>query len=402
MNYSAAKQGLGQTSLLLSYASKGDVDAVKQLLDEGASANASDYDGRTALHLAASEGHVPVVELLLQQGVDVNPVDRWGDTPLADSRKYTKGVVSNILESHGGRIEDNKKHGAVFDMDPSAHYEIDRSELEPMEHIPPLSKGPNEEVRVVKWRGTKVAAKTIDLPLTEDPEVFNKLKLQLLMLEQMRHPNIVQFLCAVTRSQPIVIVTEYLPGGKLNDIISKGRIPTRKALSFALDIARGLNYLHEHKDPIIHGNLAPQNLLQNEAGQLKVSDFGLLGSHIRSITSSSSDINAYAYMAPELYRKEAFQKNVDVFSFGIILHEMFEGPQNLEGLAPETIAKKRAYEDARPTFSSQSYPRGMKELISDCWDKDPSKRPAFSVIIQCLEEMKPLKDNEQKCQCVIL
>jgi hypothetical protein len=140
MNYSAAKQGLGQTSLLLSYASKGDVDAVKQLLDEGASANASDYDGRTALHLAASEGHVPVVELLLQQGVDVNPVDRWGDTPLADSRKYTKGVVSNILESHGGRIEDNKKHGAVFDMDPSAHYEIDRSELEPMEHIPPLSK----------------------------------------------------------------------------------------------------------------------------------------------------------------------------------------------------------------------------------------------------------------------
>ncbi|KAH8975056.1 hypothetical protein BDL97_01G136200 [Sphagnum fallax] len=233
MNNSAAKQGLGQTSLLLSYASKGDVDAVKQLLDEGASANASDYDGRTALHLAASEGHVPVVELLLQHGVDVNPVDRWGDT-------------------------DNKKHGAVFDMDPSAHYEIDRSELEPMEHIPPLSKGPDEEIRVVKWRGTKVAAKTIYLPLTEDPEVFNKLKLQLLMLEQMRHPNIVQFLCAVTRSQPIVIVTEYLPGGKLNDIISKGRIPTRKALSFALDIARGLNYLHEHKDPIIHGNLAPQ------------------------------------------------------------------------------------------------------------------------------------------------
>jgi serine/threonine protein kinase len=60
-----------------------------------------------------------------------------------------------------------------------------------------------------------VAAKTIYLPLTEDPEVFNKLKLQLLMLEQMRHPNIVQFLCAVTRSQPIVIVTEYLPGVNL-------------------------------------------------------------------------------------------------------------------------------------------------------------------------------------------
>lgn len=48
--------------------------------------------------------------------------------------------------------------------------------------------------------------------------------------------------------------------------------------------------------------------------------------------------------------------------------QLFEGPQNLEGLAPETIAKKRAYEDARPTFSSQSYPRGMKEWVSyDVW-----------------------------------
>lgn len=71
---------LRQTSLLLSSASKGDVAGVKQLLDEGASINSSDYDKRTALHLAASEGHVPVVELLLKRGANANPVDRWGDT----------------------------------------------------------------------------------------------------------------------------------------------------------------------------------------------------------------------------------------------------------------------------------------------------------------------------------
>jgi ankyrin repeat protein len=69
-----AQNGLGTTSLLLSYASKGNVTAIKELLDQNAVVNASD------LHLAASEGHVPVVELLLKRGADVNPVDRWGDT----------------------------------------------------------------------------------------------------------------------------------------------------------------------------------------------------------------------------------------------------------------------------------------------------------------------------------
>lgn len=73
-------ESLGHTSLLLSSASNGDVTGVIQLLDEGASINSTDYDKRTALHLAASEGHVAVVELLLSRGADVNPVDRWGDT----------------------------------------------------------------------------------------------------------------------------------------------------------------------------------------------------------------------------------------------------------------------------------------------------------------------------------
>lgn len=83
-----ALNGLGTTSLLLSYASKGNVRAIKELLDQGAAVNASDYDGRTALHLAACEGHLLVAELLLQRGADVNPVDRWGDTVSSPSPSF--------------------------------------------------------------------------------------------------------------------------------------------------------------------------------------------------------------------------------------------------------------------------------------------------------------------------
>lgn len=379
----SSQNGLGTTSLLLSYASRGDVTAIKELLDDGAVVNASDYDGRTALHLAASEGHVPVVELLLQRGADVNPVDRWGDTPLADARKYTKGVVVKLLEQHGGRIEDKKKQGFSYD-DISAQYEIDRSELEPMDHIPPLCQTPNEEFRVVNWRGTKVVARMLLSPLTKDPEFLTKLKVELLMLERLRHPNILQFLGAVTKTWPPVVVTEYLPRGDLYSLMSNSRLSPKLAQGFALDIARGINYLHEHKDSIIHGNLRPRNLLQNEAGQLKVSDFGLLGS--RSYANGSEG-GCYEYMAPEVYRNEPFDKSIDTFAFSLIIYEMYEGLQNMDG-NPEAVARRRAIDHERPSFRATSYPTGMRELIAACWHKEPAKRPPFSEVIRQLEDMK--------------
>jgi len=65
---------------LLFYSSKGDIAGIQKLLDQGMPVDAADYDGRTALHLAASEGHVAVVNFLLENKADPNPIDRNGDT----------------------------------------------------------------------------------------------------------------------------------------------------------------------------------------------------------------------------------------------------------------------------------------------------------------------------------
>lgn len=80
MSQKLSPENLKDTVHLLYFASKGNADAVREILNDGVDVNLVDYDGRTALHLAASEGKTDVIELLVSAGAEINPMDRWGNT----------------------------------------------------------------------------------------------------------------------------------------------------------------------------------------------------------------------------------------------------------------------------------------------------------------------------------
>ncbi|MBA0681273.1 hypothetical protein Goari_023090, partial [Gossypium aridum] len=132
--------------------------------------------------------------------------------------------------------------------------------------------------QVAKWNGTRVSVKIFDKDSYSDPESINAFKYELTLLEKVRHPNVVQFVGAVTQNIPMMIVSEYHAKGNFQNYLQKkGRLSTSKVLRFAVDIARGMNYLHECKpDPIIHCNLQPKNVLLDNGGKLKIAGFGLL------------------------------------------------------------------------------------------------------------------------------
>ncbi len=83
--------------LLCACANMGDLAQLKVMLESGANLNAADYDGRTAMHLAASEGHIHIVQFLVEQGIELNPVDRWGNTPLEDARRHHHHHIVEFL-----------------------------------------------------------------------------------------------------------------------------------------------------------------------------------------------------------------------------------------------------------------------------------------------------------------
>ncbi|XP_027769520.1 integrin-linked protein kinase 1-like isoform X1 [Solanum pennellii] len=359
-------ENLDSTMQLLFMACKGDVKGVQDLLDEGIDVNSIDLDGRTALHIAACEGHVEVAKLLLSRKANMNARDRWGSTAAADAKHYGNAEVYEMLKARGAKVPKvGKTPMAVANPREVPEYELNPLELQ-IRKSDGISKG---SYQVAKWNGTKVSVKILDKDSYKDPESINAFKHELTLLEKVRHPNVVQFVGAVTQNIPMMIVSEYQPRGDLGSYLQKkGRISPSKALKYALDVARGMNYLHECKpDPIIHCNLNPKNILLDDGDHLKVAGFGLI--KLSKISPDKAKLvqpegfyRSSPYVAPEIYKDEIFGRNADIYSFGILLYEMLEGTPPFNTKSPEETARLMCLEGQRPVFKSKSkYPPELRE-----------------------------------------
>ncbi|KAA8526224.1 hypothetical protein F0562_008037 [Nyssa sinensis] len=390
-------EGFDPTVKLMYLANEGDLDGLGELLESGTNVNFKDIDGRTALHVAACQGRTDVVELLLQRGAEVDAEDRWGSTPLADAIFYKNHDVINLLEQHGAKPPMAPMH--VQNAREVPEYEIDPSELDFTNSVD-ITKG---TFRIATWRGIQVAVKKLGEELFTDENKVKAFRDELALLQKMRHPNVVQFLGAVTQSSPMMIVTEYLPKGDLRAFLKRrGALKPITTVKFALDIARGMNYLHEHKpEAIIHRDLEPSNILRDDSGHLKVADFGVskllrVANTVKEDKPVTCQETSWRYVAPEVFKNEEYDVKVDVFSFALILQEVpfLLGFQMIEGCAPfstkqENEVPKAYIANERPPFraSAKVYAHGIRELIEECWDDKPFKRRTFGQIIVRLEDI---------------
>ncbi|GAB4827125.1 hypothetical protein Ancab_034012 [Ancistrocladus abbreviatus] len=375
---------------LMYAACEGDLEGIKELLDSGADVNFRDIDSRTPLHVAACQGYGEVVALLIKSGAQVDAKDRWGSTPLADAVYYKNHEVIKLLEKYGAEPPMAPMH--VQNARYVPEYEIDPQEIDFANSVH-ITKGTFHRA---SWRGIEVAVKKLEEDIFTDEDKVRAFRDELALLQRIRHPNVVQFLGAVTQSSPMMIVTEYLPKGDLREYLKdKGALKPRTAVRFALDIARGMSYLHEIKpEPIIHRDLEPSNVLRDDCGHLKVADFGLskMGKaaigvrELRHLNSQESSCKRY--MAPEIYNNEDYDTKVDVFSFALILQEMIEGCPPFSKMEENNVPKAYAAKE-RPPFkaSAKLYAHGLKELIEVCWSDNPATRPTFSEIIVRLDHI---------------
>lgn len=393
------KAKVSRTSLILWHTHQNDPAAVKKLLEEDRSlVNARDYDNRTPLHVASLHGWIDVAKCLIEYGADVNAQDRWKNTPLADAEGAKKHNMIELLKLHNGTSDgQNGSHSEPKPVTPplsnKCDWEVDPVELDfTNAHI--VGKGSFGEIVRASWRGTPVAVKRILPSLSDDRFVVQDFRHEVNLLVKLRHPNIVQFLGAVTEKKPLMLITEFLRGGDLHQCLKeKGALNPTTAINFALDIARGMAYLHTEPNVIVHRDLKPRNVLlvNSSADHLKVGDFGLSklirvkNSH--DVYKMTGETGSYRYMAPEVFKHRKYDKTVDVYSFAMILYQMLEGDPPLSNLEPYEAAKSAAG-GLRPVFRAKSYSPELRELTEHCWDADMNKRPSFLEILKRLETIK--------------
>lgn len=379
---------------LMFLACQGDEDGVRALLSQGVDVNIADFDDRTALHVAACEGHAQVVNLLLKKGANGNSRDRWGSTPLTDAKHYGYKEVCEILEKAGARLPETSKKAPMQVKNPA---DVPEYEVSP-DALTNVKKDLLPQYMIAIWHGIKVTLKEIPSDLSTQPQIVAAFREELALLQKLRHPNIVQFLGAVTQSTPMRIVLEYCEGGDLHSYLQREkRLQPRKAVRYALDIARGLNYLHEWKpEAVVHRELKPRSILRDGVGHLKVANFYLNQTLHGASEGRSNASSQSAYIAPELLRGVAFDKSVDVYSFAMILYQMIEGSAPFAGKSEEEVRCAVVENCERPLFKLKAkyYPPGLKQLIQACWHEVPSQRPNFGNIINDLEELKPLCDKQ--------
>uniref|UniRef100_W5NED2 Mitogen-activated protein kinase kinase kinase n=1 Tax=Lepisosteus oculatus TaxID=7918 RepID=W5NED2_LEPOC len=246
------------------------------------------------------------------------------------------------------------------------------------------------------WRGQEVAVKAARQDPDEDiTATAESVKQEAKLFSMLRHPNIITLEGVCLQEPNLCLVMEYARGGTLNRALAGRRVPPHILVNWAVQIARGMHYLHEEAVvPIIHRDLKSSNILllekieNGDIGQktLKITDFGLAREWYQ--TTKMSAAGTYSWMAPEVIKSSLFSKGSDVWSYGVLLWELLTGEVPYRGIDGLAVAYGVAVNKLTLPIPS-TCPEPFAKLMEECWEQDPHIRPSFLAI---LEQLTAIED----------
>lgn len=237
----------------------------------------------------------------------------------------------------------------------------------------------------------KVAVKVMHENLASDEIFVRRFKREAQAAARLNHPNIVSVYDWGSEDSTYFIVMEYITGKTLKALIKeKGLLPVDFGLEVATQIASALSFAHRHE--VIHRDIKPHNIIITEDGLVKVTDFGIARAKSSSVTDTGTIMGSVHYLSPEQAQGLPATELSDIYSFGVLMYEMFTGSLPFEGDSAVSIAMKHASEEVvKPSSLNPLIPEGLEAVILKAMAKDPFDR--YQSAQELLEDLKRLKEG---------
>jgi len=243
-----------------------------------------------------------------------------------------------------------------------------------------------------------VAVKVLRDEFVNDEEFIRKFRRESQAAASLSHPNIVNIYDVGVEKrdgQDIhYIVMEYIKGKTLKEVIrEKGKLTVNETLDYSIQIAEALD--HAHKNHIVHRDIKPHNIMINEEGRVKVTDFGIArAASASTISNTTNVVGSVHYFSPEQARGRYTDEKSDIYSLGIVMYEMITGRVPFEGDSPISVALKHIQEEIVPPRKiDSSIPVSLENVILKCVKKSQIER--YSTASELLNDLYKIRDKSE-------
>ncbi|GLT74347.1 hypothetical protein SLA2020_461510 [Shorea laevis] len=306
--------------------------------------------------------------------------------------------------SRGKEVDDVKKE----------EWDIDLAKLD-IRHV--LAHGTYGTVYRGVYDGQDVAVKVLDwgedgvATAAEAAALRASFRQEVAVWHKLDHPNVTKFVGASMGtynlkippknatdedhaslpSRACCVVVEYIPGGTLKNFLIRNRrkkLAYKVVIQLALDLSRGLSYLHSKK--IVHRDVKTENMLLDAQRTLKIADFGVARVEAQNPRDMTGETGTLGYMAPEVLDGKPYNRKCDVYSFGICLWEIYCCDMPYADLSFVEVSSAVVRQNLRPEIP-RCCPHSLASIMRKCWDANPEKRPDMDEVVKLLEAVDTTK-----------
>src|SRR5215210_67610 len=222
--------------------------------------------------------------------------------------------------------------------------------------------------------GRKVAVKLLYRRFAEDEEFVERFRREASSAAGLQHPNIVGVFDRGEWDGTYYIAMEYLQGHTLKQLVrDHGAMPPDLAVDITIQVLRAAKFAH--KRGVVHRDIKPHNVILDEEGRAKVTDFGIARAGASDMTETGSIMGTAQYLSPEQAQGQPVSPRSDLYSIGVMLYELLTGQVPFDAESPVTIALKHVSEDpVPPSQLNPAVPPALDAVVLRALEKEPVAR----------------------------